>query len=86
MSIDPPLAFALSVVGAGYFASARSFFEQMTHKKREFSVEALSNIVLHPDERMPATQTLLLYATVGIFDDSQAGALAVRSVNHKQRI
>ncbi|GAA6008788.1 uncharacterized protein JCM10292_004671 [Rhodotorula paludigena] len=72
MSIDPPLAFALSVVGAGYFASARSFFEQMTHKKREFSVEALSNIVLHPDERMPATQTLLLYATVGIFDDSQA--------------
>ncbi|GAA6053391.1 hypothetical protein JCM3770_002301 [Rhodotorula araucariae] len=71
-SIAPPLAFALSVVGAGFFQSSKKFFEEMTHIKRDFAADALTDVVLHADERVPAAQTLLLYQLVGCFSDSQA--------------
>ncbi|BGP41182.1 hypothetical protein JCM10449v2_005156 [Rhodotorula kratochvilovae] len=71
-SIAPPLAFALSVVGAGFFESSKQFFDEMTHIKRDFAAEGLTDVVLHEDERVPAAQTLLLYQLVGCFSDSQA--------------
>ncbi|BGP41168.1 hypothetical protein JCM10449v2_005139 [Rhodotorula kratochvilovae] len=48
-SIAPPLAFVLSVVGAGFFQSSKRFFNDMTHIKRNFAAEALTDIVLHED-------------------------------------
>ncbi|BGP49316.1 hypothetical protein JCM10450v2_005201 [Rhodotorula kratochvilovae] len=71
-SIAPPLAFALSIVGAGFFQSSKQFFDEMTHIKRDFAADAFTNVVLHADERVPAAQTLLLYQLMSCFSDSQA--------------
>ncbi|GAA5942243.1 hypothetical protein JCM3775_001364 [Rhodotorula graminis] len=71
-AIAPPLAFALSVVGAGLFESSKPFHNEMSHIKREFAAAELTHVVLHEDERLAAAQTLLLYQLVGCFSDSQA--------------
>ncbi|GAA5908129.1 hypothetical protein JCM8208_003698 [Rhodotorula glutinis] len=71
-AIAPPLAFALSVVGAGLFESSKPFHDEMSHIKREFAAAELTHVVLHEDERVAAAQTLLLYQLVGCFSDSQA--------------
>ncbi|BGP17389.1 hypothetical protein JCM10213_002872 [Rhodosporidiobolus nylandii] len=68
--LAPPFAFALSVVGAGFFESYSDFHNELSHQKRDFAAEHLSGVVVHEAERLPCAQTLLLYNLVGAFHDS----------------
>ncbi|GAA5983805.1 hypothetical protein JCM10908_005933 [Rhodotorula pacifica] len=68
-TVEPTLAFALSVAGAGLFKSSTSFFDEMSRIKREFAAQNLEGTLMHYGERMAATQTLLLYQLLGAFSD-----------------
>ncbi|GAA6040322.1 hypothetical protein JCM8097_009421 [Rhodosporidiobolus ruineniae] len=68
--LAPPFAFGLSVVGAGLFESYSDFHKTLSHAKRDFAAEHLSEVIVHEQERMPRVQTLLLYQLVGAFGNS----------------
>jgi hypothetical protein len=71
--IAPPFAFALSVVGAGYFKSSSGFHKELSLITCDFAAEHLAKIVVHEDERMPQVQTLLLYQLIGAYSNSYKG-------------
>ncbi|GAA5827335.1 hypothetical protein JCM11251_003770 [Rhodosporidiobolus azoricus] len=68
--LAPPFAFALSVVGAGLFQTSSSFHQELSHVKRDFAAEHLTEVIVHETERLPRVQTLLLYQLVGAFGNS----------------
>ncbi|GAA6022712.1 hypothetical protein JCM10207_008074 [Rhodosporidiobolus poonsookiae] len=70
VELAPPFAFALSVVGAGLFQSDYAFHTELSHVKRIFAAEHLSEVIVHEEERMVRAQTLLLYNLVGAYSNS----------------
>lgn len=69
-ALDPSLAFALAVVGAGFSNSGHSFHLEMTKTKRIFAADQLKKINLSPAQSLGALQALLLYNIVGSFSEN----------------
>ncbi|KAI5475704.1 hypothetical protein MNV49_001038 [Pseudohyphozyma bogoriensis] len=65
-SMTPQLAFALSVVGAGYEHDGRAFHDQMTKEKRIFGILHLHELELTPEESFSCLQSLMVYNFLGL--------------------
>ncbi|ORY91638.1 hypothetical protein BCR35DRAFT_298884 [Leucosporidium creatinivorum] len=80
-TMEPTLAFALAVAGAGFSNSSVSWHNEMVQVKRYFAAEHLKEAasLLSDDQGLGALQCLLLYNILGIFhEDEEQRALSLR--------
>lgn len=69
-----PLAFALSVAGAGFERSGRPFHEDFVNAKRLFAINHLHAVELTFEEQISVMQAFIIYNACALHLRSQEGA------------
>ncbi|KAL8277574.1 hypothetical protein RQP46_010006 [Phenoliferia psychrophenolica] len=70
--VPAPLAFALSVSGAGFEQGGRHFHEDLTLAKREFAIDYLDQLEFTYEEQVAAFQAFIIYNTCSLHVRSPA--------------